>query len=354
MQGALGLGLQALGQLVEHVGQPVDPAALLARLGPHLPDRHPKAQRAVAHRHHRRPHPAPFEIAKHRRPALLALTVAVLNSEELLGPVGTNPNHDKGAQAILFQTDTEVDPVHPDVDVVELAQVSPLKFRMLPLPLGRQPRDRRRRQARRIFSQQNGQRFAEIARGETPQVEHRQHLGHLGRAPHVGRKNPARKTLLAAQCIHAPVVDPRGVNLHGARTQGDLPRPGLAVSHHQRSVPFVPLVPMVLDVGSRFRLHRHGQHPPGALACYLVQHPSRLFALPICRAFDYLEHGWRLLPPGSNQERVGCPPTRKVTPPFSCPQSTTFGNNSIPLQTKLYRQTQGSSAQTDPPSPPCH
>src|SRR5271155_5817697 len=64
VQRAFGAPLKALGQLVEHVGKLVAPAALRAGLGPHFARRGPEPQRAVAHRYYRRDHPAPFEIAQ--------------------------------------------------------------------------------------------------------------------------------------------------------------------------------------------------------------------------------------------------------------------------------------------------
>ena len=47
LQHALGLGLLALGQLVENVGGLMHPASLLTGLGPDLADRLPEAERAI-------------------------------------------------------------------------------------------------------------------------------------------------------------------------------------------------------------------------------------------------------------------------------------------------------------------
>src|SRR6202162_2082890 len=81
VQRALGAWLQPWGQLVEHVDELMDPAGLLACRGPDLARRGPEAQRAVAHRHHRRGHPAPLEVAQQRLPALGTLPVAILERE---------------------------------------------------------------------------------------------------------------------------------------------------------------------------------------------------------------------------------------------------------------------------------
>jgi len=93
VQRAFGAGLQALGQLVEHVGKLVTPAALLASLGPDLTGRGPEPQRTVADRENRCDHSAPLEIAQHRLPALGALTIAVLDREQLLLPGRRSSTH---------------------------------------------------------------------------------------------------------------------------------------------------------------------------------------------------------------------------------------------------------------------
>jgi hypothetical protein len=50
LEGSLDLGVKALRQLVEHVRGLVYPAPLLTRLGPHLGQSLPKAERAVGDR----------------------------------------------------------------------------------------------------------------------------------------------------------------------------------------------------------------------------------------------------------------------------------------------------------------
>jgi hypothetical protein len=52
-------GLHGLGQAAQHVGGLVDPVALVAGRREDVPQRRPQPQRAVADRHHRRPHPTP-------------------------------------------------------------------------------------------------------------------------------------------------------------------------------------------------------------------------------------------------------------------------------------------------------
>jgi hypothetical protein len=45
----LGLRMKSFRELVEHVGDPVHPAPLLARLGPYVAQRLPEPERTVAH-----------------------------------------------------------------------------------------------------------------------------------------------------------------------------------------------------------------------------------------------------------------------------------------------------------------
>jgi hypothetical protein len=71
---SLGFALQTLRQPVEDVGGLVHPAALLARLGPHLGKRLPETERTVGDREfwpHRES--APFEIEQELLPRLRAL-----------------------------------------------------------------------------------------------------------------------------------------------------------------------------------------------------------------------------------------------------------------------------------------
>src|ERR1700674_5329410 len=105
----------------------MNPAGLLARRGPDLARRGPEAQRAVAHRYHRRGHPAPLEVAQQRLPALGTLPVAILDREQLLLAVGPRADHDQGAEPIVFEPNVEVHPVDPDVNVLAAREVAPAK-----------------------------------------------------------------------------------------------------------------------------------------------------------------------------------------------------------------------------------
>ena len=87
VQLALGLGLQVLRQLVEHVGDLVHPAPLLARLGEDVAQRSPESERAIADGDDRRAHAASLHVPEERRPALGRLAEAVLERDDLFRAV---------------------------------------------------------------------------------------------------------------------------------------------------------------------------------------------------------------------------------------------------------------------------
>jgi hypothetical protein len=63
-QHVLGGRLHRLGERFEHVGDLVDPVALLAGFGLHVALRHPEPERPVTDRHDRGPHPRTLEVAQ--------------------------------------------------------------------------------------------------------------------------------------------------------------------------------------------------------------------------------------------------------------------------------------------------
>src|ERR1700687_1376838 len=305
------------------------PATLRAGLGPDLAGCGPESQRAVAYRYHRRNHSASLEIAQQRLPALGALPAAIFARQQLLLAVGPRADHNQGAEPVVFEPNVEVHSVDPHINVLAPGQIASAKGRMLLLPAGGQSGDVGRRQTGRVLAQQAFQRGAKIAGGEPAQIQDGQHLGHLGRTPHVTRQDAARVAPAASLLILPAIVDPRRLKLHGSRAQGKLAPLAPAVAHHQRTSLLVALAALALDVIVGLRLKRFAQHPPCALARDLVQRQKPLTGFPCILLLDYLQHRWRLLP-------TRLPPgfalhTRKVTPPFSCRhRSTTFGNSSRP------------------------
>ncbi len=114
---------------------------MLGRLRPHLPHRGPEAERAVTDREDGGAHPAALEIPEHRAPALGALPVAVLQGDHFLRPVRPHPDQHERAQPLVLHADREVDAVGPEVDVVAIREIPPVKGLILGGPAFRQPRD---------------------------------------------------------------------------------------------------------------------------------------------------------------------------------------------------------------------
>src|SRR5712692_903343 len=63
----------------------------------------------------------------------------------------------------------------------------------------------------------------------------------------------------------------------------------------------VTLLAMTLGVVVGFRLQRRHQHPPRSEPCDLIQLKKLLACFPSSSTLYYLQHRWRLLPPGSHR-----------------------------------------------------
>lgn len=137
MECLLGFGLQPLRELVEHVSQAMDPAALLPGLRPHGADRRPEGERAVADRDDRCAQAAALEVTLYRRPAVGALPIGVLDGHEFLRPAGPHADHDQGAEPILLEPDAEVGAIYPDVHVIHIVEIAPTPGVVLRLPARR-------------------------------------------------------------------------------------------------------------------------------------------------------------------------------------------------------------------------
>jgi hypothetical protein len=149
---------------------------------------------------------------------------------------------DQGAETMLVQTDVEMHPVSPHVDVVNLGQTPPGEPLRLVLPLGGQPgHDRRRHSRRRPEELFQGR--GEVLRAHPMQVHQREHLGHLRRLPGPRRNDRGPKpTPLPANLIDPTVVHPRRDHLNRPRPGLNAPRFGVPVAHHQPPSHLVDLV----------------------------------------------------------------------------------------------------------------
>jgi len=78
-----------------------------------------------------------------QRPGRRRLPVAVRDRDELLLPVEAHADDDETAQAVLLETDVEVDPVDRDIDVVSVGDAPAHERPVFSLPSGGQPGDHR-------------------------------------------------------------------------------------------------------------------------------------------------------------------------------------------------------------------
>src|ERR1019366_6789761 len=111
------------------------------------------------------------------------------------------------------------------------------------------------------------------------------------------------------------------------RAQSKLAPLGPAVVHHQRPPLVVALVTVALHIVDGFRRQRRHQHPPRSHPRDLIQLKKLLACFPSGPIVHYLQHRWRLLPPGSHRGSRGIRGrVRRLFHPRTL--STTFGNNS--------------------------
>jgi hypothetical protein len=221
-------------------------------------------QSPVPDRQDRSLHTAALQVPKQRQPTLRALPVAIDHREQLLTPVLAGSQQHQRAQPVLFETDVEVHPIGPDVHVVPVVESTMLELPILVLPLARQPADVGRRQTRSVLAKERAQSRPEIAGRQAPKVEHRQNLGHLGRAAHVGRQDRAGEALALPVLVLSSVVDSRSPDLERPGTAGHLPRPGLTVANDQTMTSLVEFVLVPLDVRRDFLSQRTLEHSPGS------------------------------------------------------------------------------------------
>ena len=285
-------GLRGLRQRVEHVSDLVEPAALLLGLGEHLTHGLPEPQRTVAHGQDRGPHPAPLAVTQQVRPRLGALTEPVRQRDQLLGPVRADPDHHQQAHLVLLQTDLDVDPVDPHVDVVRAGQGPVGERGGLLTPLRGQPGDRARGQARRRAAELL-QRRHEVTAGQAMQVQQRQHLVDLRGLTAPRRQDRRSKpATLTRGLIHPLVVNPRRDHLDRPRGREHLPRLRVSVAHHQPATVLVDLASMRLDIRRDLGAQGRREHRPRTLPNNLVDHRTVRRPVDSTRILlaDYREH----------------------------------------------------------------
>ncbi len=118
VKSALGLRLETLGELVQHVSRLVHPTALMACLAVDFGERLPQAQSPIADGELGTDlQPLVLEPRQEFQPAVLRLPEAVLDGHELLGALLGHSDDDEQAFARLFPTHIEVHPIGPPIHV---------------------------------------------------------------------------------------------------------------------------------------------------------------------------------------------------------------------------------------------
>src|SRR6516162_4710880 len=172
LQRPLGFRLLALRQLVQHIGSLVHPAALAARLRPHLLDRLPEAERAVGDRElgpNRKP--ASLQVEEELFPGLRTFANAVDQTDELLLALGRGANDDQQALRGVLKPGLHMNAVGPEVYVALRREVALAPARVLLRPSLLEPPDGRGREPTGVLAKQRDERLFEVAGGDALEVE---------------------------------------------------------------------------------------------------------------------------------------------------------------------------------------
>jgi hypothetical protein len=73
-------------------------------------------------------HAPPLDLTQHRLSAFGTFSIAVLDRQQFLLAVWTGADHHEGAESIIIQPEIEMDPIHPDIDILAPAQVAAVKL----------------------------------------------------------------------------------------------------------------------------------------------------------------------------------------------------------------------------------
>jgi len=122
-------------------------------------------------------------------PALRALANADLEADEFRLSLGRGAENDRYAFGLCLHPGLEVAPAGPDADMPPRRKITALPAIIFLLPFPGQPRDRTRRQVRRIRTEQSGQRLLEVPSRDAAQIEHGQQRIETARAPRPFRQD---------------------------------------------------------------------------------------------------------------------------------------------------------------------
>ena len=173
---------------------------------------------------------AAFHVDQQLPTALGAFPHADLKPDQFLPTFRRGSDEDQHALGMVLHPDLEVDPIRPEIDITPGRQVPLLPAIMLGPPLGRKASDHRGRKVRYILTQQRRQRFLEVARRDTAQVQRRQQGVEDARPP-----SPSRQDRLSEPDALAAFGSPTIPDL-GARHR-DSADPGLHLALWAMPVP---------------------------------------------------------------------------------------------------------------------
>ena len=132
----------------------------------------PQAQGPVADDQIRTRLPAPpLQVQQQLEPTLLALAIAVRQTDKFFVALLSGPDQHQQALLLLLQASLAVDPVSPEVDVLLVIQVATAPLLAVLFPARLQATDRTGRQARCLRPQQGAQGFLESPGGDALQVQ---------------------------------------------------------------------------------------------------------------------------------------------------------------------------------------
>jgi hypothetical protein len=204
------------------------------------------------------------------------------------------------------------------------AQLPGAKRGVLGLPLLGEPLDRARREPRGVLSEQIPERRSEVPGREAVQVEDRQHLGHLRRAPRARRQDlRAKPPALPALLIDAPVVDPWRPDRDRPGPDRQLLLTSATIANHQPLPALIDLLDERADVLVDLRLQRRGDHPASTLPRQIIERDRTLNLLPDGEPAN-IRHGVPSCRPSPASVFIN----REGTPPSPSRPSTTSGYSS--------------------------
>src|SRR3954470_8315537 len=266
LQRALGLPLQALGQLVQDVDGLVHPTALAARLGPDLLNGLPEAECAVGDRKLRAEgQPPPPEVEQQLPPGLHALAHAIGQANKLLLALrGGADDHEK-ALGVRLKAGLHVDAINPDVDVTFGRQIALGPPGMLVRPGVLEAGDARGGEPTRVRAEQRRECVLKVAAGDALEIQDWDQNLEALRAARVGRQDRGREPDAALTSPDA-VANPRRAHRNRAQAGHNLALWPMTMAHQPLAAILGLLISVAAEEGCDLSLDGLRQQRSRALA----------------------------------------------------------------------------------------